>query len=92
MIFGMINGRESKNMTQDHLLALIKQLESDIARLEDAMQSSQLTIKRLVANLKSAERLDAKAVQATQLVAGQLRARDGTAYEVKRGDDKTGPL
>ena len=75
-------------MTQEHLLALIKQLESDIARLEDAMQSAQLTIKRLMANMKTGNELDAKAVQATRLTAGQFRARDGTAYEVKHDDDR----
>jgi hypothetical protein len=61
-----------------HLLALVEQLESDIARVDDAMQSTQLTIKRLMANMKSTPR--------NQLVGGKFRVRDGTAYEVKHDD------
>jgi hypothetical protein len=58
MISGATNGRESKSMTQEHLLALIEQLESDIARLEDTMQSAQLTIKRLMANMKRTTKVE----------------------------------
>jgi hypothetical protein len=40
-------------VNQDRLLALIEQLESAIARVEDAMQSAQLAVKRLMADMKS---------------------------------------
>jgi hypothetical protein len=81
MIFGATSGKESKSMTQDQLLALIEQLESNITRVEDAMQSAQLAIKRLMADLKNADQIQAPR---NQLVGGQFRARDGTAYEAKR--------
>jgi hypothetical protein len=68
-------------MTRNNLLALIEQVETAIERGEDAMQSAQLAIKRLMADLKSNNELD---VKPNQLVAGQFRVRDGTSYEVKR--------
>jgi hypothetical protein len=64
-------------------------LKALIARVEDAMQSAQLAIRRLMADLKSA---DEARTSSNQPVGVQFRARDGTSYEVKRGDNQTGTL
>jgi hypothetical protein len=40
-------------MNQDRLLTIIQQLENDIARVEDAMESARLAIKRLMADMKA---------------------------------------
>jgi hypothetical protein len=87
MISGATSGKESKSMTRNNLLALIEQLESAVAHVEDAMHSVQLAIKRLMADMKSTDE-----APGNKLVGGQFRVRDGTSYEVKRGDDQTGPL
>jgi hypothetical protein len=65
-------------VTRDRLLALIEQVESDIARVEDAMNSAHLAIKRLMADMRSDGELDAKANRLEFLV------RDGTMYETRK--------
>jgi hypothetical protein len=71
-------------MTRNNLIALIEQLESAIARVEDAMQSVHLAIKRLTADLKSDDGVQVP--PRNQLVAGQFRTRDGTSYTVKQNE------